>query len=98
MYKFLFLDSYAASRGITVKYAAQNYLKNPKLTGGNIAHQQHKSGSAPGINVIVKQNEISQELCKTFFKKLEKLDLLEEVIEETKERSSAMSKTPRMDY
>ena len=49
-----------------------------------MAHVAH-NGSINTRDAILKQKEAQMELCKAFFKKLEKLDLLEEVAEESKD-------------
>ena len=42
----------------------------------------------------VKQTDARMELCKSFFKKLERLSLIEEATEETKDEDSQYFNTP----
>lgn len=77
----MFLDAQSSAKGLSPKDMATQFMRNPPLDKNLSQGQQLKTSRNP--------NDAKVDLCKAFFRKMQKLDLLEEV-EEMKETEPEM--------
>ena len=87
----MFLDAAAASRGLSPKYVAQTFMRNQaavlmKLSAGGSQQQfgmdnsNNNSAAATANQQRQMMEEARDETCRDFFKKLQKMEILEEVV------------------
>ena len=97
LYKLLFMNDSISGEGFKPKEFAQDYMQNPKLMASQTGKSMQRLGTqSVGSHTYLQSSQTQQtgkpvdfrlELSKNFFKKLQRLDLLEQCEEvQTKEK------------